>query len=89
MQVDLTVKRLFVNDNTSEITIASPVLEGKYPEGKITIPIIGSILESPEYFTQEDLDRYNLFIFDITFDNELNISLTINGWEIVNVIPEI
>lgn len=48
------------------------------------------ILSTPKYVTQEDIDREDTFVFEINFsqaDNNIVISILINGWKINSVIP--
>ena len=90
LQHDLTILRPFVDDTTSELKLAIPELEQYgYPNGEIALPIIPTMLEHPEYWTQTDLDRANLFIFEFDFDAEMNFTVTVNGWKVIHVIPEI
>ena len=87
MQFDLTVMRLFTHDDTSAITVSSPVLEEwGYPGGSLTIPIVPTVMENEKYSVQSDLDRENIFTFEIKFDAEMNFTLTVNGWKVINVI---
>lgn len=48
------------------------------------------ILSNPQYASQEDIDREDSFVFEVNFnreDNDLVISVSINGWEINTVVP--
>ncbi len=48
------------------------------------------ILSNPKYASQEDIDREDTFMFEINMsqtDNNIIISILINGWEINTVIP--
>jgi hypothetical protein len=85
-QHDVTILRPFVSDTTSTLTVTIPELEEYgYEDGLISLPIIPTILENPDYNTQQDLDEANLYIFEYRFDDEMDLSLTVNGWEVVDV----
>lgn len=90
LQYDLTVLRPFMDDNVSELKIRLPgfTIPGT-GNGEIALPIIPTIMQSPDYNNQTDLDRSNLYIFEFNFDSDLNFTVTVNGWKIVNVTPEI
>ena len=49
------------------------------------------ILSNPYYVSQEDIDRQDLFVFEINVsrsdNNNIVISLLINGWKINSIIP--
>lgn len=48
------------------------------------------ILSTPKYTSQEDIDREDTFVFEINFtqaDNNIVISILINGWKINTIIP--
>lgn len=48
------------------------------------------ILSNPKYASQEDIDREDSFVFEVNFnreDNDLVISVSINGWEVNTVVP--
>jgi hypothetical protein len=96
LQHDLTVLRPFVDDTVSELKLSIPMLEEYgYPDGEIAVPIVPTIMQSPDYNEQRDLDRANLYIFEFEFeigDDENTIGLKINGkpWKVVDVIvPEL
>jgi hypothetical protein len=86
LDVDLTVMRLFSGDEESMITVSGTFLEHHgYPSGEIQIPVVPTIMASPEYNTQEDLDRENYYEFLLDFDADMNLSIWVNGWKVVNV----
>ncbi|MDR2912821.1 MAG: FimB/Mfa2 family fimbrial subunit [Alistipes sp.] len=89
LQYDLTVLRPFIDDDDSELTLTIPGLSSfGYESDRISIPIIESILDSPGYNTQRDLDRANLYIFEFVFDTtDVSLNIFINGWEVVYVDP--
>ncbi|MEG2282350.1 MAG: FimB/Mfa2 family fimbrial subunit, partial [Rikenellaceae bacterium] len=45
------------------------------------------IMKHPSYRSQQDLDREEEFNIDLKIDNDLNVVIWINGWEITNIIP--
>lgn len=48
------------------------------------------ILSTPQYKSQEDIDREDTFVFEINFsqaDNDIVATVSINGWKINPVIP--
>ena len=48
------------------------------------------ILSTPKYTSQEDIDREDTFVFEINFsqmDNNIVISILINGWKINTITP--
>ena len=54
--------------------------------------MVEQISQNPQYVTQEDFDRENQFIFEITLPSEnqgSEIGVSINGWKINNVFPDI
>lgn len=51
--------------------------------------IVEAIMRDPKYATQKDIDREDLFQFDFRVNDDLSISITINGWAIIDVIPEL
>ncbi|MGL4328863.1 MAG: FimB/Mfa2 family fimbrial subunit, partial [Tannerellaceae bacterium] len=81
----LTVLRLMEEDEDGILRIESSFL----PDGKVEIPIVESILKHPEYNTQEDLDREDMYEFKIGLTADLEVVVNINGWEFVPVDPEL
>lgn len=51
--------------------------------------IVEAIMKDPKYVTQKDIDREDLFTFEFLINVDLSITVTINGWSIINVIPEL
>lgn len=48
------------------------------------------ILSTPKYTSQQDIDREDTFVFELNFsqtDNNIVISVSINGWKINKIIP--
>ena len=80
------VMRLMLNDTSGKITIKS----GYLPEGKVELPLLETILQNPKYKTQDDLDREDTYEFNIDLnieDTTIKITITINDWAIIYVIP--
>ncbi|MGL6179613.1 MAG: FimB/Mfa2 family fimbrial subunit [Tannerellaceae bacterium] len=77
--------RLMIEDEDGVLCIESDYL----PNGKLEIPIVESILKHPDYNTQEDLDREDVYEFRIDIAADLNVTVNINGWEFVSVVPEL
>jgi hypothetical protein len=87
MQVDLNVMRLFAHDETSTITVSGDFLEHHgYPGAEISIDVVPTILQHPDYNTQEDLDRENHYEFELDFEADGSISVIVNGWKIKDII---
>jgi hypothetical protein len=91
LDTDLKVMRIFVDDDDSVITLSGTFLEHHgYPDGRIDIPLVDTILESPEYNTQEDLDRENHYEFLLSFDSDMGLTITVNGWKVKEVtVPQL
>lgn len=51
--------------------------------------LVEAIMKDPKYKTQKDLDREDLFQFDFRVNEDLSVSITINGWSVIDVIPEL
>lgn len=49
--------------------------------------LVDLLLEHKDYNNQSDLDREDLFDIEIVVGVDTQISITINGWEIKNIIP--
>lgn len=75
------------------VTGHAPMLVIKHPSASGYVfnrDITELILSTPKYVTQEDIDREDTFVFEINFsqaDNNIEISILINGWKINTVIP--
>lgn len=82
-RVELKTMRLVVGDN--------PTLVIKDDNDNILLEkdIVSQILNNPEYNDQEDLDREDTFEFDIKIDAQLNVAVFINGWEVIEIDPDI
>lgn len=94
-QYDMTVLRQFIDDRSSELIISGPYFRQiGFKGGELRIPIVPTILENPNYRSQQDLDREDLYVFTITFypvdgSGRVEVSVNINGWNIVTVNPGI
>lgn len=87
METNLKVMRLIIGQ--------SPMLVIKNPSAPGFIynqNMIEQILFHPKYKEQEDIDREDEFLFEINIsqtDNNVVISVTINGWKVNDIIPVI
>lgn len=50
--------------------------------------MIDQILLTGKYASQEDFDREDEFVFEISFVNDILIGVSINGWIINNITPD-
>ncbi len=59
------------------------------PSGKVIWEdnVIDMITANPLYATQQGIDRQDLFHFEYRLDADLNVTVSVNGWTIVNAIP--
>lgn len=51
--------------------------------------IVEAIMKDPKYKTQEDIDRVDFFPFEFNIGPDMSVNITINGWTIIDVIPEL
>lgn len=51
--------------------------------------IVKAIMKDPKYKTQTDIDREDFFTFEFKIGTDMSVSITINGWTIIDVIPEL
>ena len=68
------------------ITVKNPLTS----EPIYNLDMIEKIRLNPKYSSQEDIDREDTFVFDINItdnDHDIIVSLSINGWEINEVVP--
>lgn len=75
-----------VKGNTPMLVIKKPSESGYLFNRDIT----ELILSTPKYTSQEDIDREDTFVFELNFsqvDNNIVISIFINGWKINTVTP--
>lgn len=50
--------------------------------------MVKQILKNPIYQTQTDLDREEEFTFEIKITSQSDVSVKINGWEIIEITPD-
>lgn len=84
IEIDLKTLRLMMG--SSAILLIKSDSDVLYEEN-----IIEQILLSPEYNTQEDLDREDEFVFELNItpsSNGIVITVTVNGWVINNIVPD-
>lgn len=65
------------------------VVNNRTGEEVCNFNIVEAIMKDPKYKTQKDIDREDFFPFEFSVGTDLSISITINGWSIINVIPEL
>lgn len=51
--------------------------------------IVEAIMKDPKYKTQKEIDRVDFFPFEFNIGSDMSVSITINGWSIIDVIPEL
>lgn len=86
METDLKMMRLVLGQFPMLVVRNSATSEIVYNEN-----MIDQILLTQKYVTQEDFDREDEFVFEIIIqpkDNTIEISVSINGWKIQNIIPD-
>lgn len=81
---NLRVLKLEADDTSSYLCVESKHL----PNGGIKVPLIKTILESPQYNDQSDLDKEDDYVFEFVVNYDLSVDITINDWVIKDVIPE-
>lgn len=84
MEVDLKMMRLMLGQSPMLVIRNSVTQEVLYNEN-----MIDQILSTLQYITQEDFDREDEFIFEISVVNDVVVSVSINGWIINNINPDI
>lgn len=85
LEANLRMMRLVIG-NRSMITVKNPLTS----EPIYNLDMIEKIRLNPKYSSQEDIDREDTFVFDINItdnDHGIIVSLSINGWEINEVVP--
>lgn len=83
LKTSTTVLRLMTSGDKSYLNVS---LKNK-PVSLYYQNIVSQILQNPKYKTQEDLDREDEFTFEIHIGPELNVTIKINGWTILDIIP--
>lgn len=84
MEVDLKMMRLVLGQSPMLVVKNSMTQQVLYNEN-----MIDQILSSPQYVSQEDFDREDEFVFEISVENDIVVSVSINGWIINSVNPDI
>lgn len=85
MESDLKTMRLMTG-HAPALVVQHPSVPGYILNRDLT----ELILSNPKYVSQEDIDREDTFLFEINIsrtDNNIVISMTINGWDINTVVP--
>lgn len=86
LETDLKTMRLVLGETPMLVIRNSATSEIIYSEN-----MIEQILLTQKYATQEDFDREDEFVFEITIqpkDNSIEISVSINGWKINNITSD-
>lgn len=87
METDLKMMRLVLGQSPMLVIKNSVTSEVIYNEN-----MIDQILLTQKYVSQEDFDREDEFVFEITIkskDNNIEVFISINGWQINSVNPDI
>lgn len=84
LSVELTILRLIVGESPRLV-----VFDPNSNETLVDNNIIDQILKSPQYNSQVDIDKEDDYEFKIALDRNLEIKTYINGWEIIDVSPEV
>lgn len=87
MEVDMKIMRLMLGGSPMLIITDKTTQDVVFSKN-----IIDLILLTDKYKTQEDFDREDEFVFEITvgsYENNIIISVSINGWKINNITPDI
>lgn len=87
LEVDLKMMRLVLGQSPMLVVKNSLTSEVIYSKN-----MIEQILLTKKYTTQADFDREDEFVFDLTIkstNNKVTISVSINGWKIIMVNPDI
>lgn len=95
MEVDLKKMRLMLENSPMLVIKENGSTRNLYSENPGIIynkNMTDQILETEKYATQEDLDREDEYLFEITLpstDLSTGIIVSINGWVINNIKPEL
>lgn len=87
IEVDLKIMRLMLGQSPMLVIKNSITQNVIYNEN-----MIDQILLTKQYVTQEDFDREDQFIFEITIqskDNNIEILISVNGWKINSITPDV
>lgn len=84
MEADFKIMRLVLGQSPMLVIKNSVTHQVIYEKNMIDL-----ILQTYNYVSQADFDREDEFVFKITIANNIVISISINGWEINNINPDI
>lgn len=84
LKCNTVMMRLFAENDPSRLKILIPATQYVLYDKNM----IEQILKHPKYQTQRDLDREEEFTFEIMINPGLNITIKINGWEIIEITPD-
>ena len=69
--------------------IAMPLtMESEESENTVEYDLVDLIQSNPKYNTQESLDIEDFFEVEFTYSEDAVISIKVNQWEVINVIPK-
>lgn len=86
IEMDFKMMRLVLGQTPMLVIRNNTTSEVIYNEN-----MIEQILLTEKYVTQEDFDREDEFVFEITIqskNNNIELQVSINGWRISNIIPD-
>lgn len=84
LKCNTVMMRLFAENDPSRLKILIPSTQYVLYDRNM----IEQILKNPKYQSQRDLDREDEFTFEITITPGLNVTIKINGWEIIEITPD-
>lgn len=65
------------------------VSEANQSKSFVTVDIVKSILANPKYNSQQDLDREELYEFEVNVHQNMSVEVFINGWKSYDIDIEI
>lgn len=83
VETDLKMMRLVLEQSPMLVVQNRVTQEVLYHEN-----MIEQILSTQQYILQEDFDREDEFVFEISIVNDIVVSVSINGWIINSVTPD-
>ncbi|MFI3288320.1 MAG: FimB/Mfa2 family fimbrial subunit [Rikenellaceae bacterium] len=95
VEYDYKVLRLFIDDETARINLDFTAAQSQsQPFGYFrtssdsdSIDLMSTISDSPDYSTQDDLDKESQFDIDVDYSQGVGITVSINGWTVKNIWP--
>ena len=84
MEVDLKMMRLVVGQAPMLVIKNKLTSETIYNEN-----MIEQIFETEQFQDQEDFDREDKYAFEILVVNDVVVSVSINGWKVININPDL